>query len=101
MSDRIDSLKHSVERDEQRVQKLQEAIKSRKEKIRELENSEILSNLNSLSAQGLPIPKIIAAIKGRDADALIRLVSENAPDEKSGTGSDNLNEESEDNEQSV
>lgn len=104
MSERIESLKHSVKRDELRIQKLQDTIKTRKEKIRELENAEILSNLNSLSAQGLQVQKIIAAIKGRDADALVRLVSENSSIESSGTGSGSAfinNKEEKGNEQPV
>lgn len=88
MSERIETLKKSVERDEQRVQKLQEGIKAKKEKIRGLENAEILSRLNSLSAQGYPVEKIIAAIGNKDAETLMKLIKENeSTAQKCGTGS--------------
>lgn len=88
MSERIESLKRSVERDEQKAQKLQENIKARKEKIKEMENEEILSDLNSLSAKGISVKKIVAAIKDRDADTLVRLVDGNESfTEECGTGS--------------
>ncbi|MVB10831.1 hypothetical protein CAFE_15290 [Caprobacter fermentans] len=87
MSERIESLNRAVERDEQKIQKLQETIKARKEKIRELENAEILSSLNSLSAQGVPVKEIIAAIGSKDADTLMELVAGNEPPSGSGTGS--------------
>lgn len=86
MSERIEALKKAVERDEIRVQKLQESIKARKEKIRGLENTEILSRLNSLSAQGYPVKKIIAAIGSKDTAALMQLVGKTTA-QKSGTGS--------------
>ena len=88
MSKKIESLKRSAERDEQRIQKLQESVKVRKEKIRELENEEILSNLNSLHTGGVPVREIVAAIRDRDAETLIRLVEGGGPSaEQSGTGS--------------
>lgn len=102
MSERIDSLKRSVTRDEQRVQKLQETIKLRNAKIKELENAEILSNLNSLSAQGISVRNIIDAIKGRDTDTLMRLMCNDDSTGKSGTGSASINDkEDKENEQSV
>ena len=82
MSEKIKSMKRSVEHDEQRVRKLQESIKTRKEKIHELENEEILSDLNSLSAYGLPAKKIVEAIKNKDADTLLRLINENGQSKK-------------------
>lgn len=88
MSERIEALKRSMERDEQRVLKLQEEIKVKKEKLRDLENTEILNNLNSLSAQGYPVGRIIDAIGNRDTDALMRLMTANKPpEEESGTRS--------------
>ncbi|QAT49145.1 hypothetical protein EQM14_04790 [Caproiciproducens sp. NJN-50] len=88
MSERTETLKRSLKRDEQKVIKLQEGIKFKKEKLRDLENTEILSSLNSLSARGFPISEIIDAIGDRDTDALTRLMAENELSEKeSGTGS--------------
>ncbi len=102
MSDKIESLKHSVERKEQQIQKLQEAVKKQKGKIRGLEKSEILSNLNSLSAQGYPVKKIISAIYDKNADALIRLMDEVGSKDESGSGSATANDkEDKGNEQSV
>ena len=98
MSERTESMKRTVERDEQRVQKLQESIRTRKEKIRELENEEILGELNSLSARGLSV----AAMKDGDADTLFRLIKAGEAAEKSGTGSAlEMNKEAVRNEQSV
>jgi type II secretory pathway component PulF len=88
MSERIEALKRSIQRDKQRVLSIQERIKANQEKLRDLENAEILNNLNSLSAQGYPVGKIIEAIGNRDADALMRLMAGNKlPEEESGTGS--------------
>ena len=87
MSERTESMKRTVERDEQRIQKLQESIRTRKEKIRELENEEILGELNSLSARGLSVRQIVAAMKDGDADTLFRLIKAGEAADKSGTGS--------------
>lgn len=87
MSERIEALKRSEERDEQKLQRLQETIKARREKIRELENEEILSNLNSLSTKGMPVKKIIAAIQDKDTSTLIELMHAEEAATKSGTGS--------------
>ena len=102
MSERTESMKRTVERDEQRVQKLQESIRTRKEKIRELENEEILGELNSLSARGLSVRQIVAAMKDGDADTLFRLIKAGNATKKSGTGSAlEMNKEAVRNEQSV
>lgn len=102
MSERIEKLKKSAEKDEQHIQKLQEGVRLKREKIKELENAEILNNLNSLSAQGYPIDKIIAAIGERDADELLRLISDKESTEESGTSSASIkNEEEKGNEQLV
>ena len=88
MSERIEALKRSIEREKQRVLDIQERIKVNQEKLRDLENTEILNNLNSLSSQGYPVGRIIDAIGNRDTDALMRLMAENESSEKeSGTGS--------------
>lgn len=84
MSKQTESMKRSVERDEQRVRDLQESIKARKEKIRELEDEETLKDLKILSTQGLSTQKIVEAIKNKDADVLFRLIDEDSQTEKSG-----------------
>ena len=88
MSERLEALKRSIERDKQRVLDIQERIKVNQEKLRDLENTEILNNLNSLSSQGYPVGKIIDAIGNRDTDVLIQLMAESESSEKeSGAGS--------------
>lgn len=87
MSERLEKLRDSVQKDEAKVQKLQEEIKSKKEKIKELENAEIMSNLNTLSTQGMAVNDIITAIKNKDLDVLMSLMSSKQAEEKSGTSS--------------
>lgn len=93
MSDRIQKLESSIQKDEEKilalqesVKKLQEGIKGKKEKIRELHNTQLMNNLNAITAQGLHTDEIVLAIKNRDMDALFALLEENQP-EKSGTSS--------------
>jgi len=95
MSERLEKLRDSVQNDEAKVQKLQEDIKSKKEKIKELENAEIMNNLNSLSTQGMAVNDIITAIKNKDLDVLMSLMSSNQSEEKSETSSafSKINEE--------
>ena len=77
-------MKRSVERDEQRVRQLRESIEARKKRIRELEDEEILSDLNTISARGVSAGKIVEAIKNKDAETLFRLIGQE--DAKESTG---------------
>jgi hypothetical protein len=84
MSEKTEAMKRSVERDEKRVQKLQESIRQRKEQIQKTENEEIIRELNSIASEGISTVKIVEAIKKKDAETLFRLVEKNNPAEKGG-----------------
>lgn len=88
MSEKLEGMKASAEKDEQRIRQLQEKLKAKREKIRELENAEIMANLNSLSAKGFNMKEIIVAISRTDYKALKDLLADPAAaTQKSGTGS--------------
>lgn len=83
MNERIAKLKESVSKDKQKIVKLQDGIKAKEEKIRELENTELMNNLNSISTRGFAVNEIVEAIKNKDVDRLMGMMET----EKSGTGS--------------
>lgn len=89
MSERSERLKEQIAKDEAKLLKLQEEVKVKKEKLRELENAEIMNNLNALSAQGMSVSEIVNAIRNNDIDVLVSLMAseENNNSEKSGTSS--------------
>jgi hypothetical protein len=91
MNERIKKIKESVSKDEKRIIKLQDGIKTKKEKIKELENTELMNNLNSISAKGFDVNNIVEAIKNKDIHSLMGLMAAEPPQElltdKSGTGS--------------
>ena len=90
MSEKLEGMKASAEKDEQRIRQLQERLKAKREKIRETENAEIMANLNLLSAKGLNVKGIIAAISQKDYDTLRNLLADPAAatqEGKTGTGS--------------
>lgn len=92
MNERINKLKEAVTRDEEHIVKLQNNIKTNKEKIAELERTDLLNNLNSISANGIPVSDIVEAIKTKNLDVLVSLMSDEIKPQtdaepKSGTGS--------------
>jgi hypothetical protein len=89
MNERIAKLKESISTDKQRIVKLQDGIKEKEAKIRELENTELMNNLNALTARGYAVNDIVEAIKNRDVDSLVGMmdISQEQSTEKSGTGS--------------
>ena len=90
MSEKLEAMKVSANKDDQRIRQLQEKLKIKRDKIRELENAEIMANLNSLTAKGLNVKGIIAAIDRKDYDTLKNLLADPAADtqeSKTGTGS--------------
>ena len=90
MSERLEKLRASAQKDEERIQKLQDGLKIKKEKIRELENTELMNSLNALSAQGMAVSDIVSAIRSRNVNVLMTLMVDDNHDasvEKSGTSS--------------
>jgi len=91
MNERIIKLNESISKDEERVTKLQDGIKTKKEKIKELENTELMNNLNSISARGFAVNDIVEAIKNKDIQSLMGLMTTEPTQEqltdKSGTSS--------------
>lgn len=89
MNERIARLKESVAKDKERISKLQDRVKVKEEKIRELENTELMNNLNSLTAKGFAVNEIVEAIKNRDIHRLMNMMetSQEQSTENSGTGS--------------
>lgn len=75
MTDKTLKLVQAIERDEQQILKLQNGIKDKKLKIKELENSEILNNVSILTAKGFAVKDIIDAIKNNDKAKLIKYLS--------------------------
>lgn len=76
MNQRIIKLKAAVEKDKERIQRLQDKVKVNEEKIKELQNTEILNNLNAISAKGLSVNEIVEAIREKNIDTLMELMSE-------------------------
>jgi hypothetical protein len=91
MNERVIKLKESISKDRQKITKLQDGIKVKEEKIKELENTELMNNLNSISARGFAVNDIVEAIKNKDVDSLMGLMAAEPPQEqltdKSGTSS--------------
>ncbi|MCI1982592.1 MAG: hypothetical protein LKJ45_05435 [Oscillospiraceae bacterium] len=82
MNEKIEAMKQSNNKDRQRVRKLQEKIKDREAKIQEMEQAELMDQVNSLSAKGFDVKKIISAIQDKDYGSLMSLIK---TDEQGGT----------------
>jgi septal ring factor EnvC (AmiA/AmiB activator) len=74
MNEKIEAMKQSNNKDRQRVRKLQEKIKDREAKIQEMEQAELMDQVNSLSAKGFDVKKIISAIQDKDYGSLMSLI---------------------------
>ena len=88
MSEKLEVLKASATKDEERILKLQEKLKAKRGKIKEMENAEIMNNINSLSAKGFDVKGIISAIGRHNYAALQGLLTDSTSPiaQKSGTG---------------
>jgi TolA-binding protein len=82
MSEKVEAMKQLNNKDRQRVRKLQEKIKDREAKIQEMEQAELMDQVNSLSAKGFDVKKIISAIQDKDYGSLMSLIK---TDGKGGT----------------
>lgn len=87
MSEQLKRLKNSAKADEAKIHKMQEALKAKQERIRKMEDEELLRSLNAISAgNGMKAADVVAAIRNRDFET-ITLLMEEQDTPKSGTGS--------------
>ena len=75
--EQIDRLKQLNQRDEEKILKLQAAVRERKAKIDTLKDSELLHGVKLLSSEGIDVNQIIQAIQNKDTDTLFAFM-ENA-----------------------
>lgn len=71
MEDKVTKLLDSITKDEERILQLQNSIKSKRAKMKELQETELLNNVNILTAKGFAVTEIISAIKNNDKNKLM------------------------------
>lgn len=76
----MEKINASIEKDELKISSLQEGIKQKKIKLKELEAAQILNNINSLNAKGKNVKEIIEAINNNDTQKLLTFINNNKGD---------------------
>ena len=75
MNNQIESLSLSIQKDKDRLEKLQLTIKDKEKKLIDLKNIEILNDINIIESDGVDVKKALLAIKNKDEAALSKLIN--------------------------
>ena len=75
MTEKINKLKLSIKKDEERIEALTADIKKKRNQIKELEDEQIISTCNIIKANGVNINAVLSAIKNNNTEALQRLMN--------------------------
>lgn len=76
MNKKIKQLEQSIQTKIEKQNALTEQIKKDESTLKELKNAEIVSEVNSLANDGVDMPKVMEAIREKDLDSLLTLISE-------------------------
>lgn len=76
MNNNIEHLEQSIQSKIKKRDALTEQIKSDEARLKKMKNAEIVSQVNSLADDGVDMPKVMEAIREKDLDALLTLISE-------------------------
>ena len=90
MNEKIEKLKASIERDQQRIKVLQESITQKEKKLHQLELSEVMGKLNTIKTDRMDVLGIVEAIQNRDLESLMTLMEGDADDERGNQSADKL-----------
>ena len=70
MQEKIQKLELEIQRDSNRLEKQQEALKKKKERLEALKNEDLLKRVSKLQSDGISISEVLNAIEAHDLDYL-------------------------------
>lgn len=76
MNSNIDRLEQSIQAKIKKRDALTEQIKSDEARLKKMKNAEIVNQVNALADGGVDMPKVMKAIREKDLDALLTLITE-------------------------
>ncbi|QNO18887.1 MULTISPECIES: hypothetical protein [Caproicibacterium] len=76
MNSNIDRLEQSIQAKIKKRDALTEQIKSDEARLKKMKNAEIVNQVNALADGGVDMPKVMEAIREKDLDALLTLITE-------------------------
>lgn len=76
MNSNIDRLEQSIQAKIKKRDALTEQIKNDEARLKKMKNAEIVNQVNALADGGVDMPKVMEAIREKDLDALLTLITE-------------------------
>ena len=76
MNSNIDRLEQSIQAKIKKRDALTEQIKNDEARLKKMKNAEIVNQVNALADGGVEMPKVMEAIREKDLDALLTLITE-------------------------